>query len=218
MQWRGGRGSGAAGRGGGARGGAAAGRRGAGTGRQPRHPSRRPSTRLSTHVGERGRARPAVSPGPAAASGRISVSQVHRAGRRRADLLGDLREHRRRHRVVDGEHDQRLAALLRARDLHAGDVQPGLAEDPADRADDAGTVRRSAGRPCGRRAPGRRRTRRPRRSSGGAWGRPACRRPTTSSPPRERAAHGDHVAVVRATPSWWSAAPRRRAPARTAGR
>ncbi|WP_234285602.1 ATP-binding protein, partial [Streptomyces venezuelae] len=44
--------------------------------------------------------------------------------------------HRGRERVVHGEHDERLAALLRAGHLHAGDVQTGLAEDPADRADD----------------------------------------------------------------------------------
>src|SRR6478736_195636 len=41
---------------------------------------------------------------------------------------------------VDGEGDQGVAALGVARDLHAGDVDPGVAEDAADGADHAGAV------------------------------------------------------------------------------
>ena len=52
----------------------------------------------------------------------------------------DLGEHLGRDRRVDRERDQRLAALGVAGDLHAGDVDAGLAEDAADGADHAGAV------------------------------------------------------------------------------
>ena len=55
-------------------------------------------------------------------------------------LGGDVGEHTGRDGGVDGEHDERLAALGVARDLHAGDVDAGVAEQAADGADDAGAV------------------------------------------------------------------------------
>ncbi|CAO0830338.1 hypothetical protein SMICM17S_02097 [Streptomyces microflavus] len=89
------------------------------------------------------------SPSPAAeaAHRRAPISaddqdqaQVHRTGRGGADLVADLGQHRLRDGLVHGEDDQGLAALRRPRDLHARDVQTGLAEDLADRADHTGTV------------------------------------------------------------------------------
>ena len=49
-------------------------------------------------------------------------------------------EHAGRDGGVDGQHDERLTTLPVAHDLHAGDVDVGLTEQAADRADDTGTV------------------------------------------------------------------------------
>ena len=76
-----------------------------------------------------------LSPRPTAAS-----DQVHRTRGRRTDLLRDLGQHTGGHRVVDGQHRQRLATGRGPGDLHAGDVDARLAEDAADRADDTGPV------------------------------------------------------------------------------
>ena len=81
-----------------------------------------------------------------------------------ADALGvdgglDLGEGLGRDRRVDRERDQGLAALGVAGDLHAGDVDAGVAEDPADGADHARDGPRSGRTPGARSARCRRRSR-----------------------------------------------------------
>ena len=125
-----------------------------------------------------------------------SVREVNRARALGAHLDGDRVEHVSGNARVDGQRHQRLAALLVARDLHAGDVDA--------------APRRAAGRRCRRRPAGRRSGRTPcARSAARSTSKPSTstsfsvrRGPTsvpeteTTSPLGQRAAHGDQVAVV----------------------
>src|SRR5688500_18442976 len=69
---------------------------------------------------------------------RCSVVQVDCGERLGLDDLGELGGEGRRHGRVDVEHTD--GAVLLAGDLHAADVDAGVAEDAADRPDYTGTV------------------------------------------------------------------------------
>ena len=70
-------------------------------------------------------------------SAAVEVDRLAVAG---VDRRGDLGEHARRDGGVDGQRDSAWPPWRSRRDLHAGDVDAGVAEDPADGADDAGPV------------------------------------------------------------------------------
>ena len=79
--------------------------------------------------------------GTSPSSGRSAqLGEVHLTHTRSADGRDDLVEHHVRDRRVDGHGEQRVTTLPVAADLHAGDVDVGLAEDAPDGADDAGPV------------------------------------------------------------------------------
>src|SRR5688572_6796959 len=69
-----------------------------------------------------------------------SVGEVDLPGALGADRVHDLGEYVGRDRRVDRHRDQGVPALAVPADLHAGDVDPGPAEETADRADHAGAV------------------------------------------------------------------------------
>ena len=73
---------------------------------------------------------------------RRGSDQVDGAQRGRVDRLLDLGERLGRDRRVDRQRDEGVAALAVAGDLHAGDVDLAVAEDPADGADHARDGRR----------------------------------------------------------------------------
>src|SRR5688500_11268795 len=66
--------------------------------------------------------------------------EVRGPGLPRTDAAGDVAEQLRRHRAVDGDGHQRLTTPVRAADLRAGDVDRGLPQRRAHRADDARPV------------------------------------------------------------------------------
>src|SRR3954468_22890969 len=67
---------------------------------------------------------------------RSAAVEVGRTGLPRADPAGDLVEQLAAHRAVDGDRHQRLSPTRRPADLRTGDVDRGLAERRAHRADD----------------------------------------------------------------------------------